>query len=334
MLKPSRHGILLGILSSCLLAGCHSPPPAAQNSDAGLPADASVVVDPPGPWNDPPPPLPPDGGSYRDSLSHCWNDATCQRAMLVSHGGDWNLNMPYDSRGALVTAVQLGSDGIKADLRMTADHVAVVAHSSPIEVYESIDCQGQKIEDMTAAQVTSCHMFGTGWTFCRVDDLLQWAHGRTVVMLDVKVSTDLPAAIQTGIANNAQDDLFLEVGVTDFENIVVGAPGWEQMHYLVSLDSPADATLLISQNHAQQAFMYEMDPTYPDYDATAMQQFITGTLHPAGIRAFTSTDTVNPTTENHQMLFGEGFDVVMTYDLSVGLPVRQAINTARGISPP
>ena len=313
------------------LAGCS---PASQSSDMSSPVDAGRdLAGYSGPWNDPPDVASPDGGSWRTALSDCWTDVSCRRAMLVSHGGDWDTKMPYDSRGALARAVQRGADGIKADLRVTADNVAVVTHSSPIQIYESFDCVGKYIEKMTAAEVTACHMIGTPYTFQRVDDLLTWAHGRTVVMLDVKVASDLPRAIETAIANHAEDDLFLEVHVDDFFNIVVGAPGWERIHYLVWLGSPDDADRVIKANH-KQGFMFEMDPTYPAYDAAAMKVLIDTKLHPAGFRAFTSTDTRNATVENHQMLFDEDFDVVMTYDLTAGLTVRQKLNTSRGISPP
>jgi len=39
----------------------------------------------------------------------------------------------------------------------------------------------------------------------------------------------------------------------------------------------------------------------------------------------------DPTVANHQMLFDEGIDVVMTYDLTNGLQVRDAVNAARGL---
>ncbi len=315
------------VLAAIGLAGCVSSSTAA---DAGVPTDGGATV-----WNDSPDPASPDGGSWLSSLADCWTDPSCPRAMVVSHGGDWDWQAPYDSHTALVRAVQRGADGIKGDLRVTADNVAVITHSSPIEVYESTECAGRYIEQMTAAQVTACHMLGSKTeTFQRVDELLRWAHGRTVVMLDVKVPGDLPRAISTGIENDAQDDLFLEVHQRDFLNIVVGAPGWEQLHYLVWLDSPDSADAVIQSNHRAQAFMYEMNPTYPNYDATQMKLFIANKLHPAGIRAFSSTDTNNPTVENHQMLFDEGIDVVMTYDLTNALMVRQSVNTARGVSPP
>jgi glycerophosphoryl diester phosphodiesterase family protein len=300
-----------------LLVGCHHASPPVDDGN----------------WTDAPAPSSP---SYYNSLATCWTDAACPRAMVVSHGGDWDLNrkMPYDSRAAFVRAVQRGADAVKGDLRVTADNVAVITHSSPFLLYESTDCVGKYVEQMTAAAVTACHMIGTSEHFQRVDSLLRWAHGRTVVMLDVKVPSDLPRAITVGIENNAEDDLFLEVHSNDFLNIVVGAPGWEQIHYLVWLDSPADAQRLIAAQHRAQAFMYEMDPTYPNYDAAAMNAFITGTLHPAGVRAFSSSDKNDPTVANHQALFDEGFDVVMTYDLTNALMVRQAVNTMRGVSPP
>jgi hypothetical protein len=87
-------------------------------------------------------------------------------------------------------------------------------------------------------------------------------------------------------------------------------------------------------NQTAQAFMVEMDPTYPGWDAAAMKALITGKLHPAGVRAFTSTPTSNPTAQDHQVPFDEGFDVVMTYSLAVGLPVRESVNKSRGVSPP
>ncbi|HEX9100778.1 MAG TPA: hypothetical protein VF997_01175 [Polyangia bacterium] len=300
------------------LAGCHAatkaPPPSTTE------------------WTDAPAPSAPD---YYNSLAHCWTDATCARAMLVTHGGDWDVAAPYDSHTALVRAVQRGSDGIKGDLRVTADNVAVITHSSPIQGFESFDCAGQLVEQMTAAEVTACHMLGSKTeTFQRVDSLLRWARGRTVVMLDVKVPTDLPRAIEVGLENQAQDTLFLEVHQSDYFQYVVGTPGWDQLHYLVWLDSPDSAAMVIADHHPAQAFMYEMMPTYPNYDAAAMHAFITGTLHPAGVRAFTATDTNNPTVANHQMLFDEGIDVVMTYDLTNGLQVRQSVNAARGVSPP
>jgi hypothetical protein len=258
--------------------------------------------------------------------------------MLVTHGGDWDGFFPYDSRGAFVHAVQRGSDGIKGDLRVTQDGVAVVTHSSPISYIESPECSGRNVEEMTADEVTCCHLIGeTTQTFQRVSDLLAWAHGRTVVMLDVKNPVDLPRAISTGIEAGAQDDLFLEVHFSDYMAGAVGAPGWEQIHYVINMAedaAPTDVDALITMNHPAQAFMVELAPTYDGWDAAAMKMLIMSKLHTSGVRAFTSTPTKAPTAADHQALFDEGFDVVMTYDLAVGLPVREAVNQARSVSPP
>ncbi|HEX6837243.1 MAG TPA: hypothetical protein VF334_11755, partial [Polyangia bacterium] len=82
------------LLASLALLGCHS--------STAMTAPSPSTID----WTDAPAPTPPD---YYNSLSHCWTDATCPRAMLVSHGGDWDVKAPYDSHTALVRAVQRGS---------------------------------------------------------------------------------------------------------------------------------------------------------------------------------------------------------------------------------
>ena len=196
-----------------LLVGCGTPQ--KPMPDAG---------DPNAPWDDLPAAL--TTHDYRTSLADCWTSAACQRVMLVTHGGDWDLNTPYDSRPAFVRAVQRGTDGIKGDFRLTVDGVGVIAHSSPIELFESVECAGKVIEEMTADEVTACHLIGSKSTFQRVDHLLSWARGRTVVMLDVKRAADLTGAIRVGLENAAQDFLFYEVHVKDFESIVVGTTGW------------------------------------------------------------------------------------------------------------
>jgi hypothetical protein len=301
----------------------------------GAPADAGACVSDRGTWDDPPAAAPPDAGSWRTSLAACWTDATCPRAMLVTHGGEWDGDHPYDSRHAFVRAVEDGSDGIKGDLRVTKDGVGVVTHSSPIQGFESLECAGRKIEEMTADEVTCCHLIGsTTQTFQRVSDLLAWAHGRTVVMLDVKLATDLPRAIQIGLESKAEDDLFLEVHYEDYVKYVVGAPGWEKLHYLVWMTDPGKVDELLAAHHPAQAFMVEMDPTSPGFDAAATKDLILKKLHPAGVRAFTSSAKNNPTAADQQALFEGGFDVVMTYDLGTGLEARKAVNAARGVTPP
>jgi hypothetical protein len=49
--------------------------------------------------------------TYRNSLSVCWTDAACPRALAISHGGDWTVSgNPYDSNAALEAAFANGAD--------------------------------------------------------------------------------------------------------------------------------------------------------------------------------------------------------------------------------
>ena len=53
----------------------------------------------------------------------------------------------------------------KGDYRAAEDGLGVVVHSSPIEIYESLDCAFRKPEKMAAAKVAECHMLPTNTTF-------------------------------------------------------------------------------------------------------------------------------------------------------------------------
>ncbi len=100
---------------------------------------------------------------WRQSLTEAWLSPSSPRALIVSHGGDWDLSDPYSSMGAMQRAFSAKSDAVKGDFRSSGDGGAVVVHSSPFEWYESEDCKGKRCEKMTAAEVTECHMYFTKW---------------------------------------------------------------------------------------------------------------------------------------------------------------------------
>lgn len=275
--------------------------------------------------------------TWRDSLKICWTDLSCKRAFVISHGGDWSLaDFPYDSEGAFHRAFDKGADGIKTDVHVTKDNVAVVAHSSPILGYESPDCGGQKIEEMTADEVTKCHILSVPQgdsTFQRLDTVLEWARGKVIIMLTVKESKDFPRAIQTVIEHNALDYVFLETSLGDLQNAIPLSPDWKKSWYNAEVDSPNDVTLLTETLKLPQVAFCEVNVKYQEAENETLPKLLAEKIHPAGMRGFVSSIHL-PEVAQHEALWNAGFDVIMTYTLDNAMEARRNINTARGISPP
>jgi hypothetical protein len=311
-------------------AAAEAPAPA----DAPGAADAPVAADAPGPTDaavqDDAAAVSPDGGTWRDSLAVCWTDAACPRVMVIAHGGAWDLtSAPYDSNAAIANAYTVGCDGVKVDVRVTADDVPVISHSSPLEYYESLDCAGQKIEEMTAAEVTSCHRFPSlTEKFQRLDDVLGYVRGKMVVQLCVKLSTDIQRTIQEIHAQTAEDFAFIELGTADMQSLIPTLTGADTVWYLVSIGSLTDVDTLIDVVHNPRAFMYEFDPSVDVSTLTPTR------LHPAGVRSFTYDSTTPLSVATIRGYFQGGYDVVSTQSAANGVQARQIVNTARGVSPP
>ena len=290
----------------------------------GNTGDAATVVR----GDSTPPPV--DGPGYRTSLGVCWTDATCARVFAIAHGGAWDVETtPYDSNAAIAAAYADGDDGVKIDVRVTLDNVPVIAHSSPIQVYESTDCANQLIEQMTAAQVTSCHRFpSTTETFQRLDDVLGYLRGRMVVELCVKVVGDFGRTITELHTLGAEDFAFLEINAGDVPTVVPTLPGSDSVYYLVDVAtdlSPIDGLLAMHDPHE---FMYEIDPS------VAIGTLITDTLHPAGVRAFTYDDTATPTVSELEAYYAAGYDAVSSQSGPNGVQARVMENTTLGVTPP
>lgn len=272
----------------------------------------------------------PDSAIYRTSLGACWTDAACARVMAIGHGGAWDPDtMPYDSNAALANAFGVDMDGVKIDVRITVDAIPVIAHSSPILVYESLDCQGQKIEEMTAAQVTSCHRFPSETeTFQRLDDVLAWLRGRMVAQLTVKLSSDYARTIAAVHAAGAEDYAFFEISTSELQTLIPTINGADTVWYLINIGTnlaDVDATLAVNN---PRAFMYEIDP------AVQVGTLVTTTLHPAGVRAFTYDNAATASVAELQALYDQGFDVVSSQQGENGVAARRIANQARGITPP
>lgn len=249
-----------------------------------------------------------------------------------------DLTRPYDSMPAFIQAVKDGTDCVKGDFRVSQDGVGMIMHSSPIQWYESLDCAGMKVEDNTAARLTQCHMALTSDTFITVNDLLGMTDGQVNTMLCVKQSSDIARAIEILIELNATDRTFLEIKMGDFLSIVPTLPNYDQVYYVAEGGSYADLQNLLSKASPtllSRAFMFEFDPSWPNWGMTNVSQVIQTQLHPAGVRSMGATSTFFPSVDEHEQLFTiDGFDVVYSYDTPNGVQARTWVDQQRGVVPP
>ncbi len=187
---------------------------------------------------------------------------------------------------------------------------------------------------MNVADIVQCQWIN-GDHIQRLDDLLQWAQGKMIVMLTVKVEATIPQTIEAVLASNAADYAFLEISTSAMTTIVPTAPDNAKVYYLVEAANQTDITTLLTLANPR-AFMYEdaNSDNFGGMAASAVTTMITSQLHPAGVRSFSSIASVDASAADHEALFEEGFDVVMTNSYPAGHTARIAINTARGISPP
>ncbi|MBL0219504.1 MAG: hypothetical protein IPQ07_37250 [Myxococcales bacterium] len=310
---------LAGFGVALALAACGSSS-TGDTTDAAVIADAAPDVTPP----------PGAMGDYRTSLAACWTDATCPRALAIAHGGSWDAtNKPYDSNAALIAAYAADDDGVKIDVRFTSDNVAVISHSSPIELYESLDCANQKIEEMTAAQVTGCHRFPSSTeTFQRLDDVLNYIRGKMVVQLCVKRAVDYGRTIAEVRAQHAEDFAFIEINAPELGTLIPTLPNADSVYYLVNVASDLAAVDGLLALNNPRAFMYEFDP------GVAIGPAVTAKLHPANVRAFVYDNAASPTVDALKGHYDAGADVVSSQSGPKGVQARVMVNTARGLTPP
>jgi hypothetical protein len=278
---------------------------------------------------------PSDGGSStynKGSLASCWTDAKCGRVLSIAHGGAWSaLGAPYLSNAAITKAYDVGCDGVKIDVRVSSDNIPVLAHSSPIEFYESVLCTGKKIEEMKADEVTKCiRAPSLTEKFQRLDDVLNYLRGKMTAQLCVKRSQDYQRTIDEIHALGAEDFAFIELGsAAELKNIIPTLTGADTVWYLVNVrDSLSDVDLLLNVIMNPRAFMFEFDPTVDVSTLTPTR------LHPAGVRSFVYDDSAILTVSKTQGYFEGGYDVISSQSAENNVEARKAVNTARGISPP
>ena len=79
--------------------------------------------------------------------------------------------------------------------------------------------------------------------------------------------------------------------------------------------------------------MLEMDRAYDDANEDAVAALVRDVVHPAGLRALTSSDKRVATVRNHAAVFEQGFDVVLSYNVPNGVEATRAENQRRGVTP-
>jgi hypothetical protein len=258
--------------------------------------------------------------------------------MITSHGGDWDpIDFPYDSLPAFKKAYADGAESVKGDFRVSMDNVGVIMHSSPVQWYESFDCWGRLVQNMTVAECTSCKMLFTNYTFVSLPELLSWSNGNVVVMLCVKRNEDIPRAISSVIELNATDRVFLEIPVLALIKYVLGPkpPGWEKVFYLAEAVEAADIQVVLSDAFTPllpMCFMFEFNVGYTRWGLNITR--VIESIHKRGMRTFTATTQFLPSVESHVALFESGIDVVYTYDTQNAVRARRIVNEARGVYPP
>lgn len=138
---------------------------------------------------------------------------------------------------------------MKGDFRVNGDDVGMVMHSSPIEWYESPECHGDVVENMSTTECEACKMATSNYTFISAPDLLNWAKAVINVMFCIKEESDLPRAIQTLINENATHRSFLEV----HSSVIIRAaqnniPGWEKVYYIVEISNSEEMETFIQES--------------------------------------------------------------------------------------
>jgi hypothetical protein len=237
---------------------------------------------------------------------------------------------------AFERAFDKGADCVKGDFRVAQDDVGVVAHSSPILYYESPQCMGKLIENMTSTEVTKCHLTVTSQTYITVPHLLEWAEGKSIVMLCVKESRDIARAITTIIESNATDRTFLELRLGNLQS-VVNLPHYDQVcvclpltstlvlciepplqnrYYLAECNTASDITLVLNLPPALRArvFAVEFEPVTCCGDSVAATRTL---LHPVGIKALGVSGKFAPSQSSQELLFTQyAMDIDYTYGLA------------------
>lgn len=208
-------------------------------------------------------------------------------------------------------------------------------HSSPVEIYESLNCHGKYVEEMTSEECSQCQMEITEYKFQTVPQLLSWAENKINVMFCVKESKDIPRAITTLLENNASHRAFLELHTDDFLALEGNqTPSWDQVYYVIELKSRDDYNKVMQATEMQRkrGFMLEFN----DWDTWDTIESDVAAAEALGYRTFgpTRANSIGATVDDHLRLYNTGIDVAYTYNLTNAVTARIEVNKKHRITPP
>jgi len=187
---------------------------------------------------------------------------------------------------------------------------------------------------MTAAEVTQCHL-APSFTerFQRLDDVLDWANGKLIMELDVKLTADLGPSIATILNRNAQSRTTILVGTGEITDAIANLPGWQSVYYIADIGDPSAIASMLALAASHNIFLLEIDRTYSGYTEAQVTDLLVNTVNPGGLKGFSASDIYLATVQNHKDVYHQGFDVVLSYNVPNGVQAAAAINAERGYPP-
>ena len=105
--------------------------------------------------------------------------------VYIAHRGfhDNKGPAPENSLASFRLAAEKGY-GVELDVHETSDEALVVVHDSCLKRVAGLDCD---VEDLSFAEVSRLHLFGTNETIPRLGDALETIGGRVPVVLEIKI---------------------------------------------------------------------------------------------------------------------------------------------------
>lgn len=154
---------------------------------------------------------------------------------------------------------------------MNGEIVGMVMHSSPIEWYESPECHGDIVENMSTSECEECKMAISNYTFISASELLQWSKSMINVMFCIKEESDLSIAIETVIQENATSRVFLEVGSGVLTRAALNnIPNWEKVYYIVEISSSEELFNFMQSEVLSRSLLIEFNDWSHNWNTTAL----------------------------------------------------------------